>query len=60
MKKLLVICAFLASLTGCASVKPYIICELGTGKAQVMQGISGIGVGQDLKDADQLCAKLKS
>lgn len=54
------ISAALASLSGCASVKPYIVCELGTGKAVVQQGIAGIGVGQELKDADSLCANLKS
>ena len=50
----------LGSLTGCASIKPYIVCELGSGKALVQQGIMGIGVGQELKDADSLCSPLRS
>jgi uncharacterized protein YceK len=58
MKKLLVLVA-VASLSGCASIKPYIVCELGTAKAQVMQGVAGIRIGQDLKDADELCSRLK-
>jgi len=59
VKKLLLLLA-LGSLTGCASIKPYIVCELGSGKALVQQGIMGIGVGQELKDADSLCSPLKS
>jgi len=55
MKKYLLACFVLASLTGCASVKPYILCELATSKAVVQQGISGVGFTQDLKDADLLC-----
>lgn len=50
----------LSSLSGCASIKPYIVCELGSGKALVQQGIMGIGVGQELKDADSLCSSLIS
>lgn len=44
---------------GCASIKPYLVCEFGSGKAIVQQGVMGIGVGQELKDADSLCASLK-
>lgn len=54
---LVAICAAPAALTGCASVKPHVLCGL-DGKAQVMQGVSGIGVGQALADADSLCSPL--
>lgn len=58
--KTVILFLLVGSLAGCASIKPYIVCELGTGKALVQQGIMGIGVGQELKDADSLCSPLKS
>lgn len=57
--KTLILFAACFALCGCASIKPYIVCELGSGKAVVQQGIFGIGVGQELKDADTLCANFK-
>lgn len=42
-------------LSGCASVKPYLVCRLSDHTAEVQQGIGGIGVGQKLTDADVLC-----
>jgi hypothetical protein len=55
MKRLLASLIVLALLPGCASMKPTIRCSL-DGKAEVMQGIFGIGVGQALPEADRLCA----
>lgn len=52
--------ALLFLLNGCASVKPFGLCRVADGKFVVMQGISGIGVPQDLPDADPMCAALKS
>lgn len=46
-----------AMLSGCASVRPTIKCTL-EGKAEVYQGLMGIGVGQELAEADSLCASV--
>ena len=50
------VCLLLAvALSGCASVKPSLKCSVPERKAEVHQGIFGIGVGQDLPAADALC-----
>lgn len=49
---------FLVPLSGCASIKPTIKCDLTTCKAEVYQGIMGIGATQFLPDADSLCTNL--
>lgn len=54
--KLFLIAALLA-LAGCASIKPHVMCAL-DGKAQVVQTVQGIGVGQELPDANPLCKSL--
>ncbi len=59
MIKLAVVVMLLA-LPGCASIKPYVVCKVSDGKAEVMQGFMGIGVGQALPDADKLCLGTKS
>jgi len=51
------VAVMLFQVVGCASVKPYVVCKVADGHAQVQQGIMGVGVGQDLPDADQLCKK---
>lgn len=55
----IVFAIWLTSLSGCASVKPYVVCKVADGKAQVQQGVMGIGVGQELPDADPLCAGVR-
>lgn len=56
--KLFLIASILA-LAGCASIKPHVMCAL-DGNAQVVQTVQGIGVGQELPDANPLCAPLKA
>ena len=46
-------------LTGCASVPPYLTCKVSDGKAIVNQGYMGLGIGQEIPDADSKCAALK-
>lgn len=58
MKNSSVIVLILAGLmSGCASVRPQIKCVLATGRAEVYQGIAGIGTSQDLPEADKMCAR---
>lgn len=39
----------LAALSGCASLKPEILCSPHTGEASVVQSISGVTLKQDIK-----------
>lgn len=49
-----------AALTGCASVKPFLTCRTADARAVVNQGYMGLGIGQEIPDADALCAGLKT
>jgi uncharacterized lipoprotein YehR (DUF1307 family) len=63
LKKLFSIVVLLVagvSLNGCASVPPYLTCRVSNNKAIVNQGYAGLGIGQDIPDADIMCAALRT
>ena len=54
-----ILCFLLLSLSACASVKPFLTCRVADSKAVVNQGYMGLGIGQEISDADTLCASLR-
>ena len=53
--KTIAVVVLAVALAGCASVKPTLKCSMPERKAEVHQGVFGIGVGQELPAADSLC-----